>query len=110
MGHQRRRLVVGRPLRAVEAVAGAGIDEDLDLLAAGEGGADLGYRRLADMRVGAAEMQLQWHLDRFVEILVDAAAIVADRAIDARARRRQVGQPAAEAEAQRADLAPAFRP
>jgi hypothetical protein len=40
-----------------------------------------------------------------VELLVDCDAVIADRAIDAGMRRREIGKLAAEAEAEGADLA-----
>ena len=60
----------------------------------------------------AGEVQHQRAADLvlLVQMSLDADAVIADRAIHAGARRRQIGELAAQAVAERADLAGAFRP
>jgi hypothetical protein len=110
MRHHRRRLVVMRPGLAVEAVIDAGIDVDLDLGAPREGLLDLLDRRHRDILVLLGEMHDDRAFDarREVERLLDPDPVIADGAIDARLGRGEIGELAAEAEAERADLSGAL--
>src|SRR3712207_5770949 len=67
---------VAAPLVAAEAVAGAGVDEDLDLR---PGGADRLHVRHGDGGIGLAEVELHRAARRLVFGRGDAAAVPADR-------------------------------
>jgi hypothetical protein len=100
-------LVVGRAVVAVEAVLGVGVDVDLDLVVVVEAFGDAGHGRQRDVAVGAAEMHQHRHRDLAgaLQRVLDAAAVVAHGRVDQAVGGRMVGQAAAEAVAERGDLA-----
>src|SRR6202453_807946 len=111
MRHQGRRLVEAGPLGCCESMVATRIKIELDVRPAGESSLDLlpGLRRRKTIEFG--EVEDHWALDLrgLAQIGLDADAIIANRAIDIGSRRDQIGELAAEAETQRADLADAFR-
>ena len=89
----------------------ARIDVDLDCVTAGERRLHLFHRRHRHVLVLAGEVQRHraGDLVRLVQRLLDADAVIADGAVDICAGRRQIGKLAAQAEAERADLAGLLR-
>src|SRR4051812_11433806 len=100
-GHIRARLVVARPLVAMEPVLGARIDEDLDIRPLRLDRLDIGR---GDAGIFLAEMQLRRYFRRLVGKAHDGAAVIADRSLEAaQSRRRDEGDAAAETKADDAD-------
>src|SRR6266700_190717 len=112
MRHQGRRLVEARALRRREGVVAAGIEVAFDVRALGKGRLDLlprlGWREAIEF----GEVKHHRALDAcgLAEIGLDADAIIRDGAIDIGARRGEISELAAEAEAECADLACALGP
>lgn len=104
------RPVVIRLGLAVEPGSDPGIDMDRDFRAAIKGLLDLCYRGRRDLRVFLGEMQDQRAADAGGEIQreLDVEAVIRNRTIDPGLSRGRIGEPAAEAEAERANLAGAF--
>ncbi len=111
--HQRRGLVEVLAARACKGMVYAGVDVDLDVLAPGQGFADrsLGLRRAESVFLGDMQHQAAAHVGGLAQRVLDAHAVVRHRAGHVgQPAGRQVGQLAAQAEAQHAGLADAFRP
>src|SRR5215472_15433853 len=104
-------LVVVLAADAGEGVIHAGIGVNGDVRVALERVLDLGLRRRRTELVLLRNVEHQRLLDRlgFVERALDADAVIADGGVRVGARRHQVGELAAEAVADRADLARAGR-
>src|SRR6202165_6332246 len=81
-----------------------------DIGALGEDGLDLlaGLRWRKPVEFGEVKHHRAVDLRGLAEVSLDADAVIADRAIDIGARRGEIGQLAAKAEAERTDLADAF--
>src|SRR5262249_25475139 len=109
---QGRRLVKTGALGRGEGVVAAGIEIELDVGPVREGGLDLRarLRRSKPIELGEVEDHRALDIARFGEIRLDADAVLADGAIDIGARADEIGELAAKAEAERADLAGAFGP
>jgi hypothetical protein len=84
---------------------------DRDVAVARQRLADLGLRLLGHELILGRDVHEQWLGDgaRLAEVVVDADAIVADIAIGVRSGRHQIGELTAEAVADAAGLAGAFR-
>src|SRR5215472_5832353 len=104
-------LVVVLAADAGEGVIHAGIAVNGDVRVALERVLDLGLRRRRTELVLLGDVEHQRLLDRFglVERALDADSVVADGSVCVGTRRHQIGELAAEAVADRADLARAGR-
>src|SRR4051812_8650223 len=96
---------------AGKGMVDAGVTIDFYIVAAGKRVPDFFHRLRGRVFILAGEVQYHRNLDpgRFIQILFDGYAIVADRAIDAAARCREISEPAAETESERTDFARHFR-
>src|ERR1700722_17333521 len=110
MRHQGRRLVEARALGRREGMVAAGIEIKLDVRWLGESGLDLltRFRRRVFVEFGEMKHHRALDLRGLDNIGLYANPIIADGAIDIGARRDEIGELAAEAEAERADLADTF--
>src|SRR5271156_249712 len=112
MRHQGRGLVEAGAFRRSKGVIAAGIEIELDLGAPLESALDLLARLGRRVLVELGEMKDHRHLDiaGFGNIGLDADTVIADGAIHIRARGDEISKLTAETEAERPDLAFAFRP
>ena len=111
MRHQGRRLVEARALGRREGMVAAGIKIKFDIRSLGERSLDLlaRFRRRVFVELGEMKHHRALDLRGLADIGLDADPVIADGAIDIGARRDEIGELAAEAEAERADLADTFR-
>src|SRR5215472_11979126 len=102
MCHQRRGFVEACPFRRGKSVVAARIEIKLDVWAALEGGLDLVARfgRRVFVELGEMEDHRSPDAAGLGNIGLDADAVIADRAIDVGTRADEVGELAAEAEAE----------
>ncbi|MNS82885.1 hypothetical protein D3C72_1166440 [compost metagenome] len=110
--HQRRGLVEVLAAHAREGMVDAGVDIDLDVLATGQRFANcaLRLRRAETILLGDMQHQPAAHVAGLAQCMLDADAVVRHRAGHVgQPAGRQVSQLAAQAEAQHAGLADAFR-
>ncbi len=110
MRHQGRGLVEASPFGRRERMVAAWIQITFDVGAFGKCGLDLfaGFRRREFVELGEMKHHRALDLSGLADIGLDADAVIADRAIDIGARRGEISELAAQAEAERADPADAF--
>src|ERR1700722_2080169 len=112
MRHQGRGLVEAGAFRRGKGVIAAGIEIELDVGASLESTLDLLARlgRRVLVEFGKVKDHRPLDVAGFGQIGLDADTVIADGAVDIRARGDEISELAAETEAERADLAFAFGP